>query len=254
MVVYFSGTGNSRYCAQRLADRLGDECLDIFHYIREGIAPDLHSGRPWVFVSPTYAWRLPRIFRDFIRSGSFAGSSEVYFVMTCGDSMGRAAKTNRALCEEKGACYRGTLEVIMPENYIALFDVPPEEECRRLVERADGLLDEAARSIREGEDLPEKKPGLMGVLGSDVVNPIFYKVIVRDKKFRAGSGCVSCGRCGEVCPLGNIRLVEGQPQWGGHCTHCMACITRCPASAIEYGRASLGKVRYHGPVYQKKET
>ena len=36
MIVYFSGTGNSRYCAQMLADKLEDElldCLDV--YIKE---------------------------------------------------------------------------------------------------------------------------------------------------------------------------------------------------------------------------
>lgn len=249
MVVYFSGTGNSRYCAQLLADRLEDESLDVFHYIREGVAADLHSGKPWVFVCPTYAWRLPRVFRDFIRSGSFSGSGEAYFVMTCGDSMGHAAKTNAALCTEKGLRYRGTLEVVMPENYIALFDVPTEEECRRLVDQAGPLLEQAARSIRTGEDLPEKKPSLAGKLESDVVNPVFYRLIVKDKKFRVGEACVSCGKCAEVCPLQNIRLTDGKPQWSGNCTHCMACITQCPVFAIEYGKASLGKVRYRGPVY-----
>nr|WP_264291386.1 MULTISPECIES: hypothetical protein [unclassified Dorea] len=29
------------------------------------------------------------------------------------------------------------------------------------------------------------------------------------------------------------------------CTHCMACICYCPAEAIEYGKKSVGKPRYH---------
>ena len=78
MIVYFSGTGNSRYCAQMLAHNLGDELLDCANYIRHQIAADLISGKPWVFVSPTYAWRLPRIFAEFIRSGSFSGSTDKF--------------------------------------------------------------------------------------------------------------------------------------------------------------------------------
>ena len=31
-----------------------------------------------------------------------------------------------ALCREKGLVYQGVLEVVMPENYIALFPVPEE--------------------------------------------------------------------------------------------------------------------------------
>lgn len=249
MVVYFSGTGNSRYCAQMLADLLDDEALDVFHYIRDGVAADLRSGKPWVFVSPTYAWRLPRIFRDFICSGSFAGSDDAYFVMTCGDGIGKAAKSNARLCEEKSFRYRGTLEVVMPENYIALFDVPSAEECRRLTKAARPLLESAARAILAGEKLQDKKAGIVGALESGPINPIFYSLIVKDKKFRAGEKCVGCGKCAEVCPLQNIHLMDGRPSWSGNCTHCMACITKCPTEAIEYGKASRGKVRYRGPEY-----
>ena len=98
MIVYFSGTGNSRYCAQYLAHELDDEILDAGHYIRHGIAADLISGKPWVFVCPTYAWQLPGIFDQFIRAGDFKGSAEAYFVMTCGDDIGNAAAYIKPLC------------------------------------------------------------------------------------------------------------------------------------------------------------
>jgi len=55
MIVYFSGTGNSRYCAEFFAEKLDDEVLDASHYIKHQIAADLVSGKPWVFVAPTYA-------------------------------------------------------------------------------------------------------------------------------------------------------------------------------------------------------
>ena len=48
MIVYFTGTGNSRYCAQMLADKLDDEIVDAFHFIRNGIPAELISGKPWI--------------------------------------------------------------------------------------------------------------------------------------------------------------------------------------------------------------
>ena len=249
MIVYFSGTGNSRWCAEYLADLLDDDILDAFQYIRHGIAADFISGKPWVFVSPTYAWRLPRIFRDFIRSGSFMGSEEAYFVMTCGDGIGNAEKTNRALCAEKGLRHRGTVEVVMPENYIALFDVPSEEKCAQLVKNAGDLLDLTAGMIAGGGTATAGRITPVDRLKSGPVNPLFYAVTVKDKKFRVGESCISCGKCEENCPTGNIELKAGKPVWNGKCTHCMACICGCPVSAIEYGKASVGKVRYQGPVY-----
>ena len=57
----------------------------------------------------------------------------------------------------------------------------------------------------------------------------------------------------EKCPLNNIRLENGKPVWGKNCTHCMACICYCPKEAIEYGKKSKGKPRYHFEALEKKQ-
>ena len=54
MIVYFSGTGHSRYCAQMMADQLGETLTDAFPYIRASKAAELQSDTPWSFVAPTY--------------------------------------------------------------------------------------------------------------------------------------------------------------------------------------------------------
>ena len=251
MIVYYSGTGNSRYCAEFLARHLEDQCIDAFHFIRDGIAAEFISGKPWVFVSPTYAWQLPRIFADFIRSGNFDGSDEAYFVMTCGSSIGGAGAYNKALCQEKGLRYRGTMQVVMPENYVAMFAVPQEEEAQRIVHAGQRALKKAARCIAGEEDIPTKAAGIGGKLMSGIVNGLFYPLFVKDKAFRVSDGCISCGKCVEGCVMNNIHLVEGKPVWKGNCTHCMACICDCPTAAIEYGRASVGKPRYHCPEVEE---
>ena len=43
MIFYFSGTGNSRYCAKRLAHRLGDEAVDAFPFLRDDRFPAITS-------------------------------------------------------------------------------------------------------------------------------------------------------------------------------------------------------------------
>lgn len=253
MIVYFTGTGNSRYCAQMLSDRLGDELTDSFHFIRDGVGAELASQRPWVFVSPTYAWRLPRIFMEFIRSGHFSGSREVYFVMTCGSEIGHAAGGNRALCAEKSLCYKGTMQVVMPENYIALYNAPEEAEAQKIVDSARPTLEKAIDCISAHQDFPAPTAGVVDRLKSGIVNPVFYRFIVKARPFTASNACIGCGKCVQNCVLGNIKLREGKPVWGDRCTHCMACICFCPAKAIEYGKASVGKPRYRCPPYRQNE-
>ncbi len=254
MVVYYSGTGNSRYCAQLLAKRLDDELLDAFHDMKHQIGADLVSGKPWVFVCPTYAWRIPRIFQKFIQSGSFSGSCDAYFVMTCGSETGNAGAYLQELCGEVGLNYRGVLEVVMPENYIAMFPVPGEAESARIIAAAEPVLERGARAIAAGENLLDGKVTLADRIKSTLVNPIFYSVLVKDKKFYVTDSCVSCGRCVESCVMNNITIEDGKLQWHGNCTHCMACICSCPKEAIEYGKASLGKPRYQCKNWKDRKS
>ena len=122
MVLYFTGTGNSRHIAERIAHALNDTLISLNDRIKSGdITPLAVNGR-LVLVMPTYAWRIPRIVRDHLLRTELRGARETWFVMDCGSEIGNAAKYNRALCREKGLVYMGTAQIVMPENYIAMFD------------------------------------------------------------------------------------------------------------------------------------
>ena len=118
-------------------------------------------------------------------------------------------------------------------------------ELAEIIRQAETVIDGAARFIRNEDPFPQPKITLGDKISSGIVNRIFYPMFVHAKKFYATDRCISCGKCAEVCPLSNIRLDGKKPVWSDHCTHCMACICRCPAQAIEYGKKSLGKPRYH---------
>ena len=251
MILCFSGTGNSRYCADFLAHHLDDQVLDLFSYIHCGIAADLISGKPWVVVCPTYAWQLPHLVRDFLRGASLSGSEEIYFVMTCGSDIGDAPRKNEALCDSLGLTCMGTQEVIMPENYIAMFDAPEQPEALSIISAAIPVLEETAAKIAAGEVLEPHAPRKGDRVKSGPVNRLFYPLFVRDRAFTVSDACIHCGKCVDGCITANIHLTDGKPVWEGHCTHCMACICRCPAGAIEYGTKSLGKPRYQCPTFSK---
>lgn len=250
MIVYFSGTGNSRYCAEAFAQALRDEMLDCFSLLRKKQPPVLHSERAWVFITPTYAWQIPHLFRDLLRSGSFTGSREAYFVLTCGDDVGNAGARLAKLCAKKGLHYRGILEVVMPENYIAMFRVPKPATQLKIIAAAQPALESGIRCIQEGIPFAPYRATLTQKLKTAIVNPVFYKVCVSAKPFYATDECIGCGRCAQLCVCNNIRMENGKPVWGKDCTHCMACICRCPQQAIEYGSKSQGKPRYFCPPYK----
>ena len=248
MIFYFSGTGNSEFAAKRIGELSGDDICDLRPMIREGTGIDgTDKEEPAVFVMPVYGWRMPRIVEALIRRSEFAEGTPAYFVLTCGSEMGNAAAYAGKLCADKGLKYMGCGELVMPENYIAMFDAPREEEARQIVKAAVPLMDIYAGLISEGKPFPEKTVGIADRIKSTIVNPLFCRYIVGDKKFRVDDRCTGCGRCEAACPVGDIKMADGRPEWQGRCIHCMDCITGCPEEAIEYGGISTGKPRYRCP-------
>ena len=253
MVLYFTGTGNSRHIAERIAHALNDTLISLNDRIKSGdITPIAVNGR-LVLVMPTYAWRIPRIVRDHLLRTELRGARETWFVMDCGSEIGNAAKYNQQLAAQKHLRYMGTAQIIMPENYIAMFNAPQAEEARSIVEQAEPALQKALAQVRAGQKFSPLRDTLYDRFMSGPVNPVFYRFFVKADAFRATDACIGCGKCVELCPLNNIRLENGKPVWGKHCTHCMACICDCPKEAVEYGKKSKGKPRYHFEALEKQQ-
>ena len=116
MILYFSGTGNSKYVAKRIADALGDEILNLNDRIKASDTSSVETGERVIIVTPTYAWRIPRVVCDWLRKTELRGAKQAWFVMTCGSEIGNADKYNRELCAEKAISCMGTAQIVMPEN------------------------------------------------------------------------------------------------------------------------------------------
>lgn len=247
MIIYFSGTGNSRFAAEYLAKQLEDDLLNVGERLKIGERDTLRSDRPWVIVSPIYAWRMANVMERYLRAVELVGNRDAYFVLTCGGEIGNAGTYAAQLCAELGLRYMGVLQVVMPENYVAMFRVPDEEKARSIVARAKPVLAQGGALIQQRETLPAHKVGLLDKLKSGPVNEGFYRFYVKADGFYATDACTGCGSCEKACPLNNIQLKAEKPVWGKDCTHCMACICGCPTEAIEYGKKSRGKPRYQCP-------
>lgn len=148
------------------------------------------------------------------------------------------------LCAKKNMNYCGCAEIVMPENYIALFSTPTEDKALQIINQSEIVIDSTALHIKNGDTLPKRDISFGDKVNSGIINDLFYPMFVHAKKFYATENCISCGKCVNVCPFKNISIKNGKPKWGDNCTHCMACICKCPKEAIEYGKHSKGLPRY----------
>ena len=245
MIFCFSGTGNSRYIARRFAEALQDTIIDLNARIKAQDNSLIQTGQDVIVVVPTYAWRIPRVVSEWLTKTQLASAERIWFVMDCGSEIGNAAKYNRQLAAQLSLTYMGTAQIVMPENYIAMFGAPEADEAVKIVEKANPDIEAAIARIKKRQEFPASRNNLYDRIMSGLVNPIFYQLIVKADSFYAGEACTGCGQCASKCPMNNIQIQNGKPAWGKKCTHCMACICYCPMKAIEYGKKSVGKPRYH---------
>lgn len=243
MVLFFTGTGNSRYIARKIAEITGDEIISIGERIKAGDYSPVKSKLPLVFVGPVYAGRFPRIMDDYIRRVEFSTSSSAYFVAACAATPYITETYAERLCEEKTLLFRGFNSIVMPQGYIAMGGTQPKEVSDKILAEAEPKILKIAELIRDGRPLPKEPLG--SAVMSKILNPIMYSMMISAKGFTYTDKCSGCGKCEKLCPMNNVKLRDGKPVWGKNCTHCMACIAGCPQEAVEYGKKTVGKPRYY---------
>ena len=251
MIFYFSGVGNSAWVARKLAEKLHDKVLPIADEIRTAMEYTLAPGEPMGFVFPVYGWEPPKIVMDFVRGMKMAQVPEyLYFVCTCGDDTGKTADVFQSALKAKGWKCQASYSVLMPDTYVCLpgFDIDGEDELKRkeanAAARVDYIGDELSRRVVM--DKHGCFEGAFPKIKTYVLGGLFRQFLMSPRPFHATDACVSCGLCEKRCPVHNIRLVEGKPQWGDDCTMCLACYHACPQHAIHYGNRTKNKGQYKG--------
>ena len=251
-VLFFTGTGNSRYVAEKIAEAGKCELIDLRPQIKKNIQEPVKDEEV-VFVTPTYAWKIPKAVEEWIELADLSEVKKAWFVMTCGDSIGNACQYNRELSVKKGMEYMGTAPIVMPENYIAMFNTPSKAESKRIITKSRPAIERTCECVKKGEKFPPVRVTVGQYLLTRVVNPAFGKFFIKGYAFSVGDECNSCGKCAELCVMNNILMQDGRPEWGEGCIHCMACISYCPKAAIQYGTATETRERYtfEGLEYRK---
>ncbi|XVG94964.1 EFR1 family ferrodoxin [Eubacteriales bacterium KG127] len=253
MIFYFSATGNSKSVAEKLKDEFGGNLYKIDDALRrKEFDHEVPKGETVFFVFPVYFFSMPTVVEDFINSINLKSEDQidVCAITTSGGNAGGVDKFCNRIFKNKDINYRGLYNIKSVENYILLYKVPlPEAQIMKL-RSADKAVEEVIESIKYNFRVPYKSAPFLGLL-SWLGNKI-YKKTNKTAKFDVDTTkCIKCGLCQFHCPVSAIKMEGGRPVWiKENCAHCLACIHRCPAQAIEYGTKTVNKGRYVNPIFK----
>ena len=244
MIFYFTGTGNSLFAAQRLADE-GEQIVSIVDALRSGsFHYVLKEGEKLGFVFPVYFYTVSDPVLEFVRNLQVENADFVYAVIPCGASIGPAGGFLRQELKQRGLELQRVDALVVPDGALIFYDIDSPEKMQT-------KLEDATRALASIKQAIDRHTGsrITGSAALGKAGLVAYHACMSTRKFHAEAACIACGKCAANCPSGAISMVDGRPVWTkSKCLKCCACINRCPVSAIQYGRKTVKRGRYVNPV------
>lgn len=261
-IFFFSGTGNTWWVTQRLTEFLNkDQFLATAFSIEQVTPPQvqkiIEEATIVALGYPIYGSDAPLIMQDFIAAlpPNKQPKPTLVFVTQAAWS-GDGAYFIRPEIEAKGYRINWAVHFNMPNN-ISL-------DMGRFINAILGMFRaKPAHALKDIEKLAfrvsQNQPWIMGR------SPFFSLGWIQRIPFRKGihqwqsdvyqvevEKCNACGRCERICPVENITMVDGLPQFDDHCNLCLRCFNYCPHLAIEafgkpFNADYFGAKPYQGP-------
>lgn len=239
LLIYFTGTFNTRYVSRRLKEKLENAGYEVALYEIDPMNTerlDL-SGYDLIGLGyPIYGYNAPWPFLKFIRHQKFPKGVRTFIYKNSGET----EKVNDASSlfvwrklKRSGAVIENEYHFLMPYNIHFRFQDDLVKEILDMDEKLyDILVYEISNKISNIKRYKlwhriVTRAVSIQFFGGDV-NSFFYKVD-SDK-------CSGCGLCIKQCPMQNIyRDENGHIKFHHHCLMCMRCSFFCPQDAFDIG-------------------
>ncbi|MCQ2285031.1 MAG: EFR1 family ferrodoxin [Bacteroidales bacterium] len=240
LLLYFTGTFNTRYVSNKLKKRLENVGYEVSLYEIDPSKIERIDLSPYDLIGlgyPIYGFSAPYPFLKFVRKQQFPKGVKTFIYKNSGETEHENDASSMYLLRK---LHRSKVRIeneyhfIMPYNIHFRFE---ENLVKEMLSIDEKLYDILVYEIQH--DIPNLKPykwwprlvtwavSKPMYIGGDV-NSFLYKVDP-DK-------CMRCGKCVRLCPMHNIEMDDkGNFKFHHHCNMCMRCSFFCPTNAFDIG-------------------
>jgi ferredoxin len=254
---YFTGTGNSL----KILSVCNEAFIQSNHVTR---ISEINTTETTIidsdilgFCFPVYAFGIPRICRQYLKSiNQFGEKQKVFILITAGnsDESGFAVKECEQILKKKNCDIIYSAVIQMPINWITS-PTPPfpptKEEAIDIINKGIGQAKQIAHDIINGDNkfhafnYPKRYTKIRFYKDYWLFKYMGLQNLWRT--FKVYDTCNGCRLCSKICPTNSIYFKDKSPNWTSTCEQCMRCVNFCPKEAIyqTMGGDTKGKNRYY---------
>lgn len=263
-IYYFSGTGNSLVVSKDIAKMIDGRLIPISSVIeQETVEPQSDVvGIVFPVFYATNDCGIPIIVEGFVKKLKNVISKYIFAVCTHGGMPGTTIENLRGAIEARGGKLAAGFIVRMGSKNLP---ARKQEELRIKRMRKVKIICQYVKAQKKGK---YETRGLLRKIFltplHEFEKPIFmhryrklsntskksFKELIRlaDASFKINENCTGCGICVRICPVNNIKMVEGKPKWLHHCETCYGCYGWCPNNAISGSIVEYNEWYHHPEV------
>ncbi|PIG99989.1 EFR1 family ferrodoxin [Clostridium combesii] len=248
ILFYFSGTGNTKWVADRIEDKLCKLDNNIHKVNIENLDDDvlikIHNYDFIIIGTPIYAEMGPKLIQDFVNNiPKVKEKIKCILYSTQGGNSGCETESMHKILCNKGYDVVIKVNIKMINNYyFSVGKKPDEAEMANILRDAEKKVDLVVDKFSKGEVYLEnisKSRLFLGKIASKGFNKFLPKL---SNNLKSTEHCIKCGMCVRNCPKGNIVFENGGVVFHSNCILCLRCIYICPSNAIVYKEKRIDQI------------
>ena len=237
LLIYYTGTYNTRYLSNKLKDRfiLENNEIDLVEITSTTKPIDTYQYDLIGFSYPIYGFNSPLPFNKYIRKLKFKKNQKYFIYKNSGEVLAMNNASSRILIRimKRQKCINiGEYHYVMPYNIHFPFD---KVFIKEILNYNNKLMDIMLYNFKKDIIFKIKSNLIYNICAFFVgiqkiggnVNSYLYKV--------DNNKCIKCNKCIKLCPHENIYLKKDKIKFHHHCDMCMRCSYFCPTDAINIG-------------------
>lgn len=251
LMLYFSGTGNSKYIAELFCKITKAKC----HSIEEDIDSQLLAAEKIIAVCyPVYASRVPKLMREFVASHMelFKNKCVIIFCTQMAFS-GDGARAFTDLFPPNHIKVICAEHFFMPNNInnVCITPLASEKLTRWYLRNSHKRMKAVCKNLSRRKIKKRGFNSLSQALG--LLQGSFFPVIEKwgASKVKIDNDCNKCMHCFSTCPVGNFAYSNDRIITKNNCMLCYRCINSCPKRAVKIIFQTKVKKQFQGVKFKE---